>query len=75
MFSAGVQDELFVAEFLKVLFHFFERVSAGRTSGVENPRALRAPPATKTWLVDPYQLARHGSIIRFLFATRLFPDG
>ena len=75
MFSADVRGEVPVAEQLEVLFHRFERLPVGRPCRVKDPSALRTPPTTKAWLVYPYQLTRHGGIIRrFALMTSLFPN-
>src|ERR1700724_1986958 len=64
MFSTNVQIVLLVSTRLKVPHHRVERLAARRAFRVEDPCALGAAPTAKARLVYPYQLTRHGRIIR-----------
>jgi hypothetical protein len=59
MISANVGFELPVAFRLEVVHHFTKSCAVGRAGGCEPPVTLGATKATKTLLLNPYQLPCH----------------
>jgi len=57
VFSADVQRKLVVAQQFEVPHHVIKGVPLGRSRGIEDPRAGRAPVTPKTAFLDPDQLA------------------
>jgi hypothetical protein len=53
VFSADVQRKLVVALQFEVPHHFIKGVTLGRSRGIEDPCAPRAPVTPKTAFLDP----------------------
>jgi len=59
MIGANMGGKLLVALKLKVLHHFIERLTRGRSGRFKPPGAFRASKTAKAVFFEPYKLAWH----------------
>jgi hypothetical protein len=63
---ANMRRKFSIALQLEVAHHFIEGIAGGRFRSLEPPATFRAAKASKTRLLNPYQLPNHGGLYRCL---------